>query len=103
MAQGRCGGEELHDLGGTENHGQLGRLSGKGKMEGRCGTAEGHVIEEPSAVDDGIAGAPGEMSLLDEMHQVALHVAIRKLVKPTIGKLGEARYRAEIGLLGLFR
>jgi hypothetical protein len=43
------------------------------------------------------------MSVLDYMHQVALHVAIRELVRTTIGKLGEARYRAEIGLLGLFR
>jgi hypothetical protein len=37
------------------------------------------------------------------MHQVALHIAIRELVWATIGKLGEARHRAEIRLLGLFR
>ena len=47
MAQGRCGGEELRDLGPAENHGQLGRLSRTGNMEGRLGMAEGHVIEEP--------------------------------------------------------
>jgi hypothetical protein len=35
------------------------------------------------------------------MHQIALHVAIRELVGTTIGKLGEARHRAEIRRLGL--
>ena len=50
-----------------------------------------------------MTGAPGEMPVCDSMHQVALHIAIRELVWTTIGKLGEARHRAEIGLLGLFR
>jgi hypothetical protein len=43
------------------------------------------------------------MPVCDSRHQGALPIAIRELVWTTIGTLGEARHRAEIRLLGLFR
>jgi hypothetical protein len=96
VVEGGCGGKEVADLLTTEDVREFRGLFGTWNMEGGLRTSDGHVIKEPQRVDDGITGRPGEMAFLNEIHEVALDLALREGVRPPVVKRGQIGDGAEI-------